>query len=210
MIMPPTRLYLVRHAESTWNVEHRWQGQLDPPLSPSGVRQADMTAAALASVPLTAVYSSSLRRAYETARAIGARHRLDVTILEDLREINVGAWQGLTMEEVEAAYPGVLERWRADPTTVVPPDGEPLSGATSRGIRAFRIIVECHRGEAVAVVMHGGISRLSLKALLDGVLPEQLWFPNCAISILDWQDGAASLVCLNDTKHLQELVSAQR
>lgn len=203
--MLPTRLYLVRHAESTWNVEQRWQGQLDPPLSQLGQRQAEATAAALAAVGFAAIYTSPLQRAMHTAAAIAAGRRARVVALPDLQEINVGAWQGKTMDQIEAAYPGMLDRWRSNSAETAPPDGEPLADATSRGLRAFRRIRTQHPGQIVLAIVHGGISRLVLKSLMDGALPDALWFPNCSITVVDWTDDGLRLKYLNDTSHLEAL-----
>jgi len=105
-----TTIYLARHGESDWNVERRWQGHADRPLTDRGRGQAQDLAARLARVHLDAVYSSDLRRAWETAEAVASAKGLDVIRLPELREVDVGSWSGLTRDECEARFPEAFAR----------------------------------------------------------------------------------------------------
>ena len=95
-------LFLARHGETDWNREGRFQGHADPPLNGTGRAQAAQLAAGLADVELSAVYSSPLRRALETARVVAAAHELEAVALDALREVDVGSWQGLTRADAKA------------------------------------------------------------------------------------------------------------
>ena len=107
-----TTLYLARHGESDWNAANRFQGHSDRPLTELGRRQAEALAGKLEShAALTAIYSSPLARAYETASIVGARLGLQPTPVDDLREVDVGGWSGLSRSEVEARYPDAFRRW---------------------------------------------------------------------------------------------------
>src|SRR5213082_1136682 len=106
-----TEILLVRHGETEWNRESRFQGHADPSLNELGREQAAELAAALAGERLAAVYSSPLRRALETAQIIAAPHRLDAVPVDGLREVDVGSWQGLTRDEVEHRFPQQFRRW---------------------------------------------------------------------------------------------------
>src|SRR3712207_2914672 len=108
-----TLIYLVRHGQTTWNIERRFQGQLDVPLSEEGLRQAEAVASWLVRqrVRFGAVYSSDLLRAKQTAEAIGRRLGLEAEPVRALREIHVGDWQGMLSTEIERRYPGDLEKW---------------------------------------------------------------------------------------------------
>lgn len=108
-------LYLVRHGESTDNILGRYTGQADPPLSPLGRTQAARLAAVLAGAALAAVYASDLRRAAATARAVARPHGLPVRWRAALREVDMGAWTGLTYPELEANWPEHLAGWPAPP-----------------------------------------------------------------------------------------------
>src|SRR5919204_5528893 len=105
-----TELLLVRHGETDWNVQQRWQGHQDPPLNALGREQARALAEALAGEGIDAVYTSDLRRARETAEIVAARLGVEVRPLPDLREIDVGTWSGLTMDEIRTRWPEAIER----------------------------------------------------------------------------------------------------
>jgi broad specificity phosphatase PhoE len=103
--VPTTRILLARHGETEWNRLGRWQGHADPPLNDLGRRQAEILAEQLAGDTVSAVYSSDLRRARETARIVAERIGLPVTEDSALREIDVGSWSGLTRDEVRERFP---------------------------------------------------------------------------------------------------------
>ena len=105
-----TTLLLARHGETDWNRARRWQGHADRPLTDRGRAQAAALGDRLANIALDAVYSSDLRRARETAEAVALPHGLDVIELPELREVDVGSWEGLTRAEAEAKFPDGFRR----------------------------------------------------------------------------------------------------
>src|SRR5512136_235874 len=106
-----TTLVLIRHGQTDWNVEGRWQGQADPPLNDRGREQARFVAEYQSQFGFAALHSSDLRRAMETAQVIGAEMRLPVIPQPRLREINLGKWQGMLAADIEAQYPDEFRRW---------------------------------------------------------------------------------------------------
>src|SRR6185437_15592133 len=102
---PMTTLLIARHGETDWNREGRWQGWADPPLNDTGRAQAKQLAGELRDTPFDAVYSSDLRRAFETAEILAAPHDIPVVADPGLREIDVGSWSGLTRAEIDARFP---------------------------------------------------------------------------------------------------------
>ncbi len=155
---------LIRHAESAWNAEQRWQGQADPPLSPLGRQQARAVAQELAEAKLDVLLASDLRRALETARQVGEPHGLVPMPDPRLRELDVGRWSGLRREEIEALDADTLERFAAGD-----PDARPEGGETRREIRqrvrvAMAEIGASFAGRRVGVVTHLGV----IRALLPG------------------------------------------
>jgi broad specificity phosphatase PhoE len=161
-----TRVLLVRHGQSTWNADGRWQGQADPPLSPLGERQA--TEAAMRTDRFDAIWSSDLVRAHQTAEIVAARLGLDVRLEPRLRERDAGEWQGHTRAEIEEQWPGHLASGRR------PPGYEDDGALLARTLAAMDEIEDAHPRESVLVVAHGGIVRILERHLgddLDGLLP---------------------------------------
>ena len=149
-----TRLALVRHGQTDWIVEGRWQGQADPPLNERGREQARQAAVSLRDCKLVALYSSDLRRALETAQIIGAEVRLTPVPEPRLREIDLGAWQGRLSTEIQARYPDAYERWLRSPPTVQPPSGETLTTLAVRVLGAVNEIIASTPQGMVGIVSH--------------------------------------------------------
>jgi broad specificity phosphatase PhoE len=150
-----TTLVLARHAATDWNLEKRWQGFGDLPLSEQGRRQAAALADELEGTQFDAVYSSDLRRAHETARVVAARRSLPVTALRELREVDVGSWTGLTLAEVKERFPDGYAQMRAR-TGRGWEGGETYAEMTSRVLEAVQRIARDHSGGTVLVVTHSG------------------------------------------------------
>jgi broad specificity phosphatase PhoE len=166
------RLLVVRHGESTWNAQSRWQGQADPPLSPLGERQAEEAAERLAEVAsVRAVWTSDLVRARRTAELIASRLGVERVQPEPrLRERDVGSWSGLTREEIETRWPGYLAERRA------PPDFEGDAELLARATAGLAAAVDGSASGDVLVVTHGGVVR-TIERSLDAK-PDRL--PNLA------------------------------
>lgn len=159
-----TTVVLVRHGETAANVEQRWQGHTDWPLTADGEEQAGRVGLELPE--LDAVYSSPLLRARQTALAIADHHDLPIREDDRLKEIGFGAWENLTRAEIEAADGAGFARLLAGEDVVRGVTGETFTGVRRRMTEAIESIVARHRGGTVAVVTHGGASR----AYLTGVL----------------------------------------
>jgi broad specificity phosphatase PhoE len=149
-----TVLYLVRHGETIWNVEGRYQGQLDPPLNDRGQRQAHATAAQLAPLNFAAIFSSDLARARQTAETLADITGLPVQLEPRLREINQGEWQGVLIEHIRRRWPDELYAWEQDPWQHQPPGGETLDQLQQRLFGAIDEIMARHPKDPVAVFSH--------------------------------------------------------
>jgi broad specificity phosphatase PhoE len=154
-----TTLILARHGETDWNRENRFQGHADPPLNALGRRQSAELAETLAGEALARVFTSPLRRASETAEIVARRLALEVEPLEPLREIDVGAWSGLTRDEVAARFPDAYARWLERAPHGFE-DGETYDQLAARVLPAIRRLAERHPSETLLVVTHGGPSRV--------------------------------------------------
>jgi broad specificity phosphatase PhoE len=162
-------IFLVRHGQTDWNAERRWQGHADPPLNERGRAEARVLADRLAGRGLRRVYSSDLERARETAEIVGAALRLPVKLDERLREVDVGEWSGLTLTEVEERFPDGFRRRREGGTGWA--EGEPFDVMAERVLAALRDLAGRHGDEPVIVVTHGGPIRAVATACrgdLDG------------------------------------------
>jgi broad specificity phosphatase PhoE len=162
-----TELILVRHGETDWNRENRFQGRADPPLNALGRRQSAELADALVGEAIARVYTSPLRRASETAGIVADRLGLEVEPLEPLQEIDVGAWSGLTREEVAATFPAEYARWLERAPHGFE-NGETYEQLAARVVPAIRDLAARHPSETVLVVTHGGPSRV-LQAHAAGI-----------------------------------------
>ena len=186
----PTRLLVARHGQSEWNAVGRWQGQADVPLSDEGMRQA--ADAGLQLGTFDAVWSSDLGRASLTASIIAEIIGIGPVVLDArLRETDVGPWQGLTHDEVEAGWPGYLEHHRR-------PEGfEPYDDAADRMLAAFIDIAAASPGGEVLVISHGGAIRAARRLL--GCHDSRL--PNLGAS---WFTVRGTVVTPGDVVHLTD------
>jgi broad specificity phosphatase PhoE len=149
-----TRLILIRHGETDWNVEGRYQGQADPPLNARGLAQARELAEALRGVTLDVLYSSPLRRALQTAQILAAGLRLPLHVEPRLMEIHQGDWQGRLRAEISARYPDLFRRWETEPWEVTPPGGEHLTHVQDRVYAALDDILARYQGQHIGLVIH--------------------------------------------------------
>ncbi|HXZ56418.1 MAG TPA: histidine phosphatase family protein [Gaiellaceae bacterium] len=165
-----TTLLLVRHGETDWNRDERFQGQANPPLNETGRAQAVGLSVALAATPLGAVYTSPLERAFVTAEIIAAPHDLEPVMVAQLREMYDGSWEGLTRAEVEARFPDQYARWLEHQRG--PDDGESYEELGRRVVPALLEIGEAHTNGRVLAVTHAGPIRAAL-AYVDGISYEE-------------------------------------
>ena len=198
------KLLLARHAESAWNAERRFQGRTDVGLSDMGREQAAALARALAGGRVGAIYSSPLVRARETAEIVARERGLTVTLVDELRELSLGAWEGRTVDDVLATEADAYRLWRERPYDCPPPDGEHIEDVARRVLPVMELIVSSHAdGQEALVVSHGGVISIFLCHLL-GLSPNALWqlaIGNASLSVVD----PPRVLTLNDTAHLEDL-----
>jgi probable phosphoglycerate mutase len=199
-----TTLLLIRHGETAWNAEHRIQGHLDIPLSPSGFRQAQRLAERLAGEAIAAVYSSELARAWFTALPLAERLGLEVAAEPRLRERSFGIFEGLTLDEVAHQHPQEFAHWRGRDPDWLLEGGESGRPLIDRVLAALQDIVARHHGSTIAVVSHGGVLDVVYRSAraLPWRAPREHQMLNASInrlsasapplelSILDWGDVA--------------------
>ncbi|MCM3885958.1 bifunctional RNase H/acid phosphatase [Frankia sp. R82] len=203
---PPTVTVLLRHGQTPLSAEKRFSGTVEAALTDLGLEQAAAAARRLRDEPFDLILSSPLKRARQTAEALGR----DYTVEDDLRESSFGAWEGMTFAEVRERFPDDLDAWLADPA-VAPPGGESLLDTVARVGRVRDRLLAEHAGARVLIVSHvtpiKGLTQLALGAE-PGVL-YRLHLDLVALTTIDWySDGPAVLRGFNDTHHVAHLTTA--
>jgi broad specificity phosphatase PhoE len=188
-------LLLVRHAETDWNRDRRWQGHSDPPLNATGRRQARELAERLERGGLRAIYSSDSERARQTAEIVGSRLGLAVKTDPRLREVSFGEWEGLTRRQIKQRHADDFARWEAAERPL-PPGIEPDEAMAERVLAALREVAAANPDGRVLVVTSGGPIR-AVEAHLRGI--EQIsarrllgTVSNCGLVELAIRDGNLS------------------
>ncbi len=203
------RLLLIRHGETEWNRQSRFQGQIDVPLNDNGREQARRAGEFLKDVRIDFAVSSSMLRPKETAELILKHHpQVELKLEDGMREISHGLWEGKFESEIEQAFPGMLLQWKQSPETVQMPEGENLQQVWERAIASWRAIVESSApGTTGIVVGHDAINKAILCHLFD-LSPESFWCfkqGNGAVTVIDYPQGADGppvLQAMNITSHL--------
>jgi len=202
-----TRIIAIRHGETSWNADSRIQGQRDIGLNDTGRWQARRVGEALADEEITAVYSSDLGRAHQTAQEIAESTGIPVVRTEGLRERSFGVFEGLTFDEIHQNWPEQAQNWRRRVPDWQPPEGgESLLELRERVRRTMVELAAKHPGEQIVVVAHGGVlDTLYRIATGQEVNSPRTWeLPNGAINRLLWTPEGFTLVGWSDTQHLAE------
>lgn len=207
------KIYLIRHGQTDWNMEGKVQGSTDIELNETGKWQAACLAKGMAGRPVVQIFSSRLKRAYETAKTVGESQNVKVEIVEGLEEISFGDWEGLTWKEIEKRYPREYKLWWENPAGIAPTGGETKEELKERSGQAARWMLTHARGD-FAVVVHGGIMAYLVEYLLSSYSsgqsgsPEKAGKPiiveNASITTLEYDPASRriSLVEENDVAHL--------
>jgi glucosyl-3-phosphoglycerate phosphatase len=177
---------LWRHGQTTWNLEHRFQGQTDIPLDATGEAQAEQAARRLATLRPHALFSSDLSRAQQTAAPLARLTGLPVTLDKELRERAGGDWEGLADDEIRERYPAERATWN-------PPNGEPSVVVADRMAAALtRVSDALDDGQLAVVVGHGAALRLGMERIL-GIFAQDTpvlgGLTNCSWSVLELRHG---------------------
>lgn len=199
------RLYFMRHGETVWNTERRYQGMTDIELSEEGLRQAECAAKRFKNIKIDKIYASPLKRAMKTAEKIAAEKGLEIISEDDFREIHFGEWEGKTVPELTEKYGESYTNFIREPHKY----GFPGEGSVENVINRIkpgidRLIAE-EKGN-VLIVSHGGIIRLMIMYImgLDSSWFTKMWINNTGVSIIEIKNGRKLLLTLNDSAHLAE------
>ena len=196
-------IYLVRHAETTWNLEGKVQGSRDTPLSIDGLAQTAKTVALLSALRFDTIFTSPLIRARAIAEPVGVNLGILPIVVPELREIEFGGWEGHTWNEIGAMYPATLAAWELKSPEAGPDGGESLADVGRRAGKV-RSMIESSCGRLALVVAHGGFNSVLMCVLLDLPLSTCSSFtqPNACISIFEAQTGKWQARVIDSTCHL--------
>ena len=199
-------IILARHGETDWNMAEVFRGRIDIDLNETGVKQAKLLAEYLSSVTIDAIYSSPLKRAWQTATEIARRSNLEVNIAPGLIDFDFGEWQGLSHREVKDKYKELYAEWVSHPEQVKIPAGESLDGVRRRALVVVDEVIHRYKG-TVILVSHRVVNKVLIGALL-GLDNSHFWNIRqdpCAITSFTYEEGRFILTRHNDTSYLKPI-----
>ncbi|MBK8026472.1 MAG: histidine phosphatase family protein [Chloroflexi bacterium] len=198
------RILLIRHGQTDWNVEGRWQGMTDVPLNATGISQAKVLAEHLKERPVRTIFSSDLQRAAITAQLIGERLNVVPRYDQRLREINLGVFQGLTYNEMSKQHPVKVREMGEDYMGFVFPEGESRRMLQDRAYEFWQSVIVHEPGPEIAIVTHGGW----IRALLLKLFPDEgsggHGLSNTSVTLIDEEESGWKLAHIGSTAHLTE------
>lgn len=199
------RIFLIRHGETDANAKGMFEGSGgNSPLNTNGIQQACQLGNRFMDSRISAIYASTLTRAIQTAEHIAKVAGLALAIDKRLDEINIGAWEGLTMAEIESGYPDIFSRWIEDYTSVTVPASESFAALADRALAGFGDIARKHPGETVVVVSHGGPIKCIIGSILEFKLTDYMSIDmyNTGVSHVNAGESSFTLDFINDISHL--------
>jgi probable phosphoglycerate mutase len=203
-----TDFLFIRHGETDWNRQHRFQGQIDVPLNATGLEQARRLGEALADEPIDVLIASDLQRARATARALAGSRTLPLLIEPLWREQSFGVLEGLDVPTIQQQHPQLWAQWtRFEADYALPEGGESNAQFFERARQALQSALATHAGKRIAVVTHGGVLDMLWRRVhalpLSG--PRECDIPNTGINRLRWVDGQLAIVNWAEARHLEGL-----
>jgi len=204
-----TKVIFVRHGETEWNLQGRFQGQLDSPLTALGQAQAEAVALRLRQTHFDHLYSSDLGRTYETARSVAKLTNHMIMKDTRLREKRGGITQGMTSSEIRSQYPGLREKILKGGPDYAAPEAESLNQVIARGVEILDYYRQNYLGQTIVAITHGGF----LSALIRHILciplenPRRFHIYNTSLNILSYRNDAWGVECMGDVSHLEQLAT---
>lgn len=201
------KIFLVRHGESKWNVLKKIQGQQDVPLTDRGKSQAYQIGDRLLSEKIDSIYSSDLKRAYDTATIIGKKLQIDVNPMTELREINFGQWEGASYDKIYSTNHKEIILWRKAPEKLNIDGIESLKKLQLRAMSAVKKIINSETGNNILIVSHSATLKTIILGLLNIDLAnfKNLTLDNVSLTIVEFRNYNRVLKVLNDTNHIREI-----
>jgi broad specificity phosphatase PhoE len=201
-----TRLFLIRHGDTAWNVEEIFRGRADVELNEMGIKQAELLARYLADENIVAIYSSPLKRALKTAKIIAVSHHINVIPAAELIDFDYGEWQGLSHDTIKEKYQVLYAEWLNNPQLVQVPKGESLDDVRRRVLRLVDQVTAKHE-DTIALVSHRVVGKVLICALL-GLDNSHFWnirLDTCGITTFTYESNRFVLTKHNETSFLRPL-----
>ena len=201
------KIYVVRHGETAWNREEVFRGRKDIPLNDVGIRQAERTGRFFADKEVSAIYSSPLARARQTASAISEAKGLPVKVDDAFIDMDFGEWQGRPLREVREKYADLYRLWRERPEAVQFPGGENLPQVRVRAWEGLQEVVRENPEKTVLILAHRVITKVLICAGL-GLDDSHFWRikqDTTAVNCLEYHRGFFVTSLVNDTCHLKSI-----
>ncbi len=206
-----TKLILIRHGQSVANLEGRFAGIYDAPLTELGEEQAALSAAYVAeNYEVSRVYASDLKRAFFTGKAVADKCGVEIVPDERFREISAGAWEGLTFAEIVENYAADFELFMKDVGNARATDGESVVEVGVRVMDALRDLGERHTGETVVIATHATPIRTAQTLVTRGDLAcmkDVPWVSNASVSVLSYEQGKFAFELISHDAHLAGLIT---
>ncbi|MEJ2364776.1 MAG: histidine phosphatase family protein [Deltaproteobacteria bacterium] len=202
-----SKVYVVRHGQTAWNVGEIFRGRADIPLDETGKQEVHLAGEALKDETLHAVYSSPLSRSMETAENIAKFHKIPVTPFDPIIDINYGEWEGLENQVVKEKYPELHALWHREPHKVKFPGGESLDEVQSRTMKGLEDLLVRHKNENFVLVAHRVPNKVICCTLL-GLDNSHFWRiqqDTASTNLFIYKDGEWIIALLNDTSYLKSL-----
>lgn len=203
-----TRIYFVRHGETDYNVQHRFQGSTDNSMNERGLEQAACLWNPMSKIYLDKIYVSPYKRTTQTAEQVLAGR--DIPVIQEPRfcEIHCGQWEGLDRKQIELHWPGMIEKWEHRPDELQMPEGESFKQVQDRSVEAFKEILEKDAGKCIAIVTHMLTIQLIMSKLLEIPIRE-VWkmvrLENTSITTIDFSlEDEFEVVKWGEDSHLHE------
>jgi len=212
-----SRIILVRHGETNWNKEGRFQGQIDIPLNKTGKNQAEKASCYLNKIKFNKAYSSSMSRPFETAKIIlggNKNNNIEIIKIDGLSEISHGLWEGKLEKDIQRTWPEMLKKWHKEPENVIMPEGESIEDVSKRSLNAWDSICKNQKKDDITlIVAHDAVNKTLICNLL-GMSNAKIWTikqGNGGITIVDIfhdKDKDSVISALNITSHLGTLLDS--
>ena len=202
-----SKVYLVRHGQTAWNVGEIFRGRADIPLDETGKQEAHLAGEALKDETLHAIYSSPLSRSMETAENIAKFHSISVRPFDAIIDISYGEWEGLENHVVKGKYPELHALWQREPHKITFPGGESLDQVRSRTMQGLQDLVMEHKDENFVLVAHRVPNKVICCAVL-GLDNSHFWRiqqDTASTNLFIFRDGQWIIAFLNDTSYLKPL-----